>query len=288
MCLSFTHHHAAIFAALLATMLLLDGTAGVAAQQAAPQCKPPVAVARVSEPAEGSGVAASRRPPGRFWSHNDSGDATLIALDRDGRVAGRLQYRVQRLRIGKLSRLDRAQPDRASMWPTSATTRRNGTTSRSTASLSRRRPKAPPQCLRSFVQATMVAAAYMVVQLDAQTTVSNADFTNAAVAEVRDAQGQLVLSGSFQVGEEEDDDVERKAILAPAGGDADAAGDAEVEYAKNAPAQQEVEFSVRNLARGVAFTFVIDGTTVATATTDSRGRAEVELEVRMPGAVGSR
>jgi hypothetical protein len=39
---------------------------------------------------EGSGLAASRRTPGRFWSHNDSGDPTLIALDADGRVTGRL------------------------------------------------------------------------------------------------------------------------------------------------------------------------------------------------------
>ena len=129
--------------------------------------------------------------------------------------------------------------------------------------------------------ATMAAAVYMVVQLNGQATAPPADFTNAALAEVRDAQGQVVLSGQFQVADEDDDDIERKAVLAPTGVDADAAGEAEVEFAKNAPATQEVEFSVRNVSPGAAFTFVIDGIDVATATADARGRAEVELDVRM-------
>jgi hypothetical protein len=131
--------------------------------------------------------------------------------------------------------------------------------------------------------ATVVAAVYMVVQLNGQTTAPTADFTNAAVAEVRDAQGQVVLSGRFhQV--DEDDDVERKAVLAATGIVTDAAGEAEVEFTKNAPAEQEVEFSVRNLPPNAAFTFVIDETEVATRTADGRGRAEVELDVLMPGA----
>jgi hypothetical protein len=128
----------------------------------------------------------------------------------------------------------------------------------------------------------------MVAQLNGQTAPQAADLTQAAITEVRDAQGVVVLSGSFQAVEEDDDDVERKAVLAPTGVDADAAGEAEVEFARNAPAEQEVEFSVRNLAPGVALTFVIDGTTIATATTDSRGRAEVEIEVRLPGTTASR
>jgi hypothetical protein len=53
-------------------------------------------------------------------------------------------------------------------------------------------------------------------------------------------------------------------------------------------AEQEVEFSVRNLAPGVTLTFMIDGSAIATATTDARGRAEVELEVLMPGTTDSR
>ena len=136
--------------------------------------------------------------------------------------------------------------------------------------------------------ATVAAAVYMVVQLNGQTAQPTADFTNAALAEVRNAQGQAILTGQFQLVEEEDDDVERKATLAPTGVDADATGEAEIEFSKAAPAEQEVEFSVRNVAPGAVLTFVIDGTDVATATADSSGRAEVELDVRMSGATASR
>jgi hypothetical protein len=136
--------------------------------------------------------------------------------------------------------------------------------------------------------ATMAVSAYMVAQLHGQTATPSGDFTNAATAEVRDAHRQVVLRGQFRSTDEEDDDIERKAALEPTGVDADAAGEAEVEFSKNAPAKQEVEFSVRNLSPGVVFTFVIDGTDVATATADSRGHAEVELDVRMPGTAASR
>jgi hypothetical protein len=54
------------------------------------------------------------------------------------------------------------------------------------------------------------------------------------------------------------------------------------------PAEQDVEFSVRNLPPGAALTFAIHGVQVATATTDARGRAEVELGVRMPRTASSR
>ena len=136
--------------------------------------------------------------------------------------------------------------------------------------------------------ATIGAAAYMVVQLSGQTMPPTADFTNAAIAEVRDAQGQLVLSGQFQVADEDDDDVERTAALAPTGVDADATGEAEIEFSRNDPSEQEIEFSVRNVSPGATFTFVIDGTDVATVTANARGRAEVELDIRMPGTTAPR
>ena len=136
--------------------------------------------------------------------------------------------------------------------------------------------------------ATMAVAVYMVVQLNAQTATPAGDFTNAAAAEVRDAQGQVLLRGQFQQTDEDDDDVERKAVLAAAGASADARGKAEIEFSRNAPAKQEVEFSVRNVAPGTVLTFVIDGVDVATATADGRGRAEVDLKVPMPGTAAGR
>ena len=136
---------------------------------------------------------------------------------------------------------------------------------------------------------TLALAVYMVTLLHAQTTVPAADFTNAAIAEVEDSQGQIVLRGQFAVADEQDDDdVERKAALQPAGTDTDAAGEAEVEFAKSAPAQQEVEFSVRNLAAGTSVTFLIDGHVIGQASVDRRGRAELEVDVPRPGAAVSR
>ena len=129
--------------------------------------------------------------------------------------------------------------------------------------------------------ATIAIAGYMVVQLNGQTPAPAADFTSAATAQVRNAAGQIVLEGPFMTADEDDDDVERKAALVSTGIDADAAGEAEVEFAKTAATVQEVEFSARNLDAGAAFTFVIDGVDVATATADQRGRASVELDVRM-------
>jgi hypothetical protein len=61
------------------------------ATDAAPRCVPAGEVRRVPELVEGSGIAASRRVPGRFWAHNDSGAPVLFALSLDGSVTGRLR-----------------------------------------------------------------------------------------------------------------------------------------------------------------------------------------------------
>jgi hypothetical protein len=130
--------------------------------------------------------------------------------------------------------------------------------------------------------ATAAIAIYMVVQLTAQTVAPVADLTNAVTAEVHDAQGQVVLRGQFAAADEDDDDVERKAALTATGIDADAEGEAEVEFARTAATHQEVEFAVRNLAPGTSVTFIIDGHSLGQATVDRRGRAELELDIRMP------
>jgi hypothetical protein len=127
--------------------------------------------------------------------------------------------------------------------------------------------------------ATLAVAVYMVVQLRGQAATAVGDFSNAAVAEVHDSQGRSLLRGQFEQTQEEDDDVERKAKLESTGVDSDATGEAEVEFAKELPTEQEVEFSVQNLQPGLTVSFVIDGTTVGQATVDARGRAEAEIEV---------
>src|SRR5688500_16509896 len=78
--------------ALVVGSLTVAG-AGAAAQQPSgePFCEASGKLIRVPELPEGSGLAASRRTEGRFWSHNDSGDAVLFALDAQGQVTGRVQ-----------------------------------------------------------------------------------------------------------------------------------------------------------------------------------------------------
>lgn len=112
----------------------------------------------------------------------------------------------------------------------------------------------------------------------------NADFRTATVAEVRDAQDQVVLRGTFaETAAADEDDVERKAVLATTGADANASGEVEVESCRSTDCRsQEVEFSVVNVQPGARFRFVIDGKEFATVTADSRGRAAVERDVPLP------
>ena len=127
---------------------------------------------------------------------------------------------------------------------------------------------------------TMGWASHMVVQIGAQEPTVAVDFSNAVFAEVRDPQGQVVLRGEF-VQVEDDDDVERKAVLAPTGVDRDAVGEVEIELSRPpASDEQEIELSVMHVQPGVAFTFAIDGQNVATVTADRRGRIELERNVR--------
>jgi hypothetical protein len=54
--------------------------------------EPPVRLANLEDRAinESSGIVASRRNPGLFWTHNDSGDGPLLyAFDRKGKSKGR-------------------------------------------------------------------------------------------------------------------------------------------------------------------------------------------------------
>ena len=56
-----------------------------------PQCRPDGRVVTLPGLQEASGLAVSRRVPGRIWAHNDSGEPVIFALDARGAVAGRLR-----------------------------------------------------------------------------------------------------------------------------------------------------------------------------------------------------
>ena len=129
------------------------------------------------------------------------------------------------------------------------------------------------------VLATIAFTVVMIVQLRAQQTVTG-DFRNAQSAEVRDAQGTVLLKGTFAPADGGDDqEVERLAKLTPAAVGGSGAGEAEVEYRTDTPNVQEVEFQVEGLAAGAAVTLFLDGKPVLKATVDGKGRAEAEANV---------
>lgn len=111
-----------------------------------------------------------------------------------------------------------------------------------------------------------------------------ADFRNAAMAEVRNAQDQVILSGRFvETPGDEDNEVERTATLTAAGVDTDASGAVEVEACRNSGCdKQEVEFEVTNVDPRSVIRFHIDGKLFATVTVDDHGRATVERSVPLP------
>jgi hypothetical protein len=70
----------------------LRGTAGAQLDATTPpSCSPDGPLVKVADLPEASGLAMSRRVPGRLWAHNDSGEPILYALDTKGVVTGRLQ-----------------------------------------------------------------------------------------------------------------------------------------------------------------------------------------------------
>jgi hypothetical protein len=85
-----------VFNTLTALTFVLALAAIGAAPQKAPtssasNCRAAGETVRLRELSEASGVAASRRTPGIFWAHNDSGDPVIFALDRQGAVTGRVR-----------------------------------------------------------------------------------------------------------------------------------------------------------------------------------------------------
>lgn len=63
----------------------------VSAQSPSAQCQPSGTLTRLPGLSEASGLAVSRRVPARLYSHNDSGQPTLFALDTRGAVTARVR-----------------------------------------------------------------------------------------------------------------------------------------------------------------------------------------------------
>ena len=87
----FPHGRVAFGVLVVLVTLNPQGGNGLAQPAAAPDCRPKGKLTRVNGLPEASGVAVSRRTPGRLWTHNDSGDPMIFALDTAGTVVGRVQ-----------------------------------------------------------------------------------------------------------------------------------------------------------------------------------------------------
>lgn len=75
--------------ALLA--FILSSSSAMAGQNVTAQCRPSGPLVELPGLSQASGVAISRRAPGRLWAHNDSGEPVVVALDLRGSVVGRVR-----------------------------------------------------------------------------------------------------------------------------------------------------------------------------------------------------
>ena len=73
------------------TIALTSVSAVGAAQAPARSCTQAGTIVPLPGLPEASGLAASRRIPGRLWTHNDSGQPVLFALDSRGTIAGQVR-----------------------------------------------------------------------------------------------------------------------------------------------------------------------------------------------------
>jgi hypothetical protein len=136
-----------------------------------------------------------------------------------------------------------------------------------------------PKIAVAGLAVTAAVSIAMVIGLSGnQTATISGDFRNASTAEVRDSGGKVLLRGTF-AGAATGDDVERQATLTATPDGGQASGDAEVEYSKDKPNVQEIEFEVAGVPARAIVTLVLDGTDVISATADDKGRAKAEYDV---------
>jgi hypothetical protein len=137
-----------------------------------------------------------------------------------------------------------------------------------------------PKIAAAGLVATVAVAIVMVINLSGNQIANvTGDFRNASTAEVRDAQGKVLLRGAFAPVAGDEDAVERQATLTATADGGQAAGDAEIEYSKAKPNVQEIEFEVSGVPARAIVTLVLDGRDVFSATADDKGRAEAEHNV---------
>jgi len=78
-----------VSAVVLAALTNIPSLTGQA--QPSTACQLPGKLMHLSGISEASGIAVDRRVPGRLWTHNDSGQPILFAIDERGSVTGQLR-----------------------------------------------------------------------------------------------------------------------------------------------------------------------------------------------------
>jgi len=99
------------------------------------------------------------------------------------------------------------------------------------------------------------------------------------LVEIRDAGGQVVLSGSFTMTTTKDNgDIEEEAPLKATAVDSNAEGKAEVEVStKKGTVEKELEIDVPKLNPGATFSLFVDGQQITAFSTNQQGNAELEM-----------
>jgi hypothetical protein len=146
---------------------------------------------------------------------------------------------------------------------------------------------------------SLTAMLYAVPQkTKAPLPASVADLHNAKLIEVKDAAGNLVLSGTFAAASDDDedgdiDDVDKDdeedefELTATLTGGTNASrvprGRAEIEIERdNKTTKQEIYLKVENVAALAKLTLWIDGRQISTFTTNKKGEANLTLTSRRP------
>ena len=248
--------------AVIGLVVSSSSSATVSAQNDAAQCRPVGPLVQVPGLSEASGLAVSRRTPGRLWTHNDSGEPVVVSVDARGSVTGRV-----RLTGAAVEDWEAIAVGPCGTGSCLHVADIGDNEARRTRITIYRLPE-PEAANGSASVADVFHATYPDGAHDAETPLVGAD-------------GRLYVVTMLV--EEEADDIERKAALA-SGSDGEVMGEAEVEFATEMPVEQEVEFTARGLIAGAVYGLFVDGREVAAVAADPRGRIAIELDVRLPGA----
>jgi hypothetical protein len=95
--------------------------------------------------------------------------------------------------------------------------------------------------------------------------------------EIKNSDGQTILTGSFTATIDQPDEIERTAILNRTDVEGDAMGWAEIEISKERVPEQELEVTLKRLTAGAAYRLVVDGQEIASFNASRAGEVELEF-----------